>query len=146
MQTPASRVGSAPPSGPWASKGVLAAITASRTRLPLVIQNRWTPSRVSRRSDHRESTAIELMFAHTRGTGGQEVAHSAAAAFAPMLEMFRRGYVEGMLPTQRGGAIFLATLQGIASLINCGLIPTEQLDELLDDAVAQFSRSPRQRG
>lgn len=90
-----------------------------------------------------EANLVELMFAHKHGTGGRTVAQSAAAAFAPMLEMFRRGQAEGMLPTQdpeRIGLIFLATLQGIAGLLNCGVIPLGQLDELIDAATAQFPR------
>jgi len=93
-----------------------------------------------------EANLVELMFAHKRGTGGGTVAQSAAAAFAPMLEVLRRGQAEGMLPTQdpeRIGVIFLATLQGIAGLVNCGVIPAEQVSAVVDDAAAQFTYGPR---
>jgi len=43
---------------------------------------------------------------------------------------------------ERIGLIFLATLQGLAGLANCGVIPTGQLDDLIGDAVAQFPHGP----
>ncbi|WP_214406528.1 TetR/AcrR family transcriptional regulator [Pseudonocardia lacus] len=91
-----------------------------------------------------DANLVELMFAHKRGAEGPTVAHSAAAAFAPMLEMFRRGQAEGLLPSddpERTGLIFLATLQGVANLVNCGVIPVDQLEELIDDAVLQVLRT-----
>jgi hypothetical protein len=60
--------------------------------------------------------------------------------------MFRRGQAEGKLRSgdpMRIGLIFVATLQGIAALVNGGVIPTGQLHELIDDAVAQFLRASR---
>ena len=95
-----------------------------------------------------EANLVELMFAHKRGTGGGAVAQSAEAAFAPMLEVFRRGQAQGMLPAQdpeRIGVIFLATLQGIAGLVNCGVIPAAHVSALVDDAAAQFSYGPRRQ-
>ncbi|WP_459548013.1 TetR/AcrR family transcriptional regulator [Nocardia sp. X0981] len=92
-----------------------------------------------------EANLVELMFAHKHGAGGRAVGESAATAFAPMLEMFRRGRAEGMLANhdpERIGLIFLATLQGLAGLVNCGVIPTGQLDDLIGDAVAQFPHRP----
>ncbi len=38
----------------------------------------------------------------------------------------------------RMGLIFLATLQGLATLVNGGIIPAGRLPELIDDAVVQF--------
>jgi AcrR family transcriptional regulator len=88
-----------------------------------------------------EANLVELMFAHKHGAGGRAVGESAAVAFAPMVEMFRRGQTEGVLPNQdpeRTGLVFLATLQGLAGLVNCGVIPIGQLDGLIGDAVARF--------
>lgn len=92
-----------------------------------------------------EANLVELMFAHKHGAGGPAVGESAAAAFEPMLQVFRRGQAEGALPNrdpQRIGLIFLATLQGLAGLVNCGVVPTGQLDDLIGDAVAQFPSGP----
>ena len=88
-----------------------------------------------------EANLVELMFAHKRGAGGAAVGESAAAAFEPMLQMFRRGQTEGVLPDhdpERIGLVFLATLQGLAGLVNCGVVPATQLEDLIGDAVAQF--------
>lgn len=88
-----------------------------------------------------EANLVELMFAHKHGAGGRAVGESAEAAFAPMLRMFRHGRAEGMLPNhdpERIGLIFLATLQGLAGLANCGVVPAGQLDDLIGDAVARF--------
>lgn len=88
-----------------------------------------------------EANLVELMFAHKRGAGGAAVGESAAAAFEPMLQMFRRGQAEGVLPghdPERIGLVFLATLQGLAGLVNCGVVPATQLEDLIGDAVAQF--------
>ncbi|GAB4083810.1 TetR/AcrR family transcriptional regulator [Myceligenerans cantabricum] len=87
-----------------------------------------------------DANLMELMFAHKHGTGGRSVAQSATDAFEPLAEMFRRGHAEGMLPAQdpeRVGLVFLATLQGVAGLANCGVIPAEHLDEVIGSAVAQ---------
>ena len=92
-----------------------------------------------------EANLVELMFAHKRGTGRHAVGESAEAAFAPMLQMFLRGKAEGFLPNSdphRLGLLFLATLQGLAGLANCGVIPVARLDALLDDAVDQFPTPP----
>lgn len=92
-----------------------------------------------------EANLVELMFAHKHGAGGPDVGESATAAFEPMLQMFRRGQTEGVLPNrdpERIGLIFLATLQGIAGLVNCGVVPAWQLDDLIGDAVAQFPSGP----
>ncbi len=98
-----------------------------------------------------EANVVELMFAHNHGPDGRAVGESAAAAFAPMVQVFRRGQAEGMLSghdPDRVGLIFLATLQGLAGLANCGVVPARQVDALIDDAVARFapSRSPRSTG
>jgi AcrR family transcriptional regulator len=88
-----------------------------------------------------DANMVELMFAHERGAGGAVVEQSAFDTFAPLLEIFRSGHAEGILSArdpERAGLLFLATLQGIAGLVNCGVIPAEQLDEMIDDAVARY--------
>ncbi|WP_460889371.1 TetR/AcrR family transcriptional regulator [Promicromonospora xylanilytica] len=88
-----------------------------------------------------DANLAELMFAHERGDGGALVEQGAADAFAPMLEVFGRGQAEGLLASpdpERAGLLFLATLQGLAGLVNCGVLPADQLDGLIDDVVAQY--------
>lgn len=89
-----------------------------------------------------EANLAELMFATKHGADGDAVGEGAAAAFAPLLQMFRRGQADGALSNrdpERTGLVFLATLQGIAGLVHCGVVPPGQLDDLIDDALAQFS-------
>ncbi|RGE21419.1 TetR/AcrR family transcriptional regulator [Leucobacter sp. wl10] len=88
-----------------------------------------------------EANLVELMFANKHGAYGEAVSRSAEVAFAPMLDMFQRARFEGLLADrspERLSLIFLATLQGLAGLINCGVIPPSQLGELIDEAVQQF--------
>jgi AcrR family transcriptional regulator len=88
-----------------------------------------------------DANLVELMFAHERGADGAAVEQGAFDAFAPLLEIFRRGHAEGMLSArdpERAGLLFLATLQGVAGLVNCGVIPAGRLDEMIDDAVARY--------
>lgn len=89
-----------------------------------------------------EANLAELMFSHERGDGGTLVEQRATEAFRPLLEIFRRGQAEGRLSSrdpERAGLLFLATLQGIASLVSCGVVPAGQVDQLIDDTVAQHS-------
>ena len=93
-----------------------------------------------------DANLLELLFARKHGACDDSLGERAADAFAPTLEIFRRGEAEGMLPAgdpKRTGLIFVATLQGIAALVNSGVIPPEQLPELIDDAVAQFLPAAR---
>lgn len=87
-----------------------------------------------------EANLVELMFAHQRGAHGAAVAQGATAAFTPILEVLRRGEAEGLLAgrdPERVGVLFLATLQGVAGLVNCGVVPADQLDDLAEDAARQ---------
>lgn len=45
--------------------------------------------------------------------------------------------------TSQVGIVLLATMQGIATLINGGMVEAEMLDELTDQAVEQFLRGNR---
>jgi AcrR family transcriptional regulator len=93
-----------------------------------------------------DANLLELLFAHKHAGCDDTVGQRAADAFAPTLEMFRRGQATGMVPAgdpMRIGLIFLATLQGIAALVNGSVVPAEQLHELTGDAVAYFLRASR---
>ncbi|MFF9101401.1 TetR/AcrR family transcriptional regulator [Streptomyces rubrogriseus] len=91
-----------------------------------------------------EPNLVELMFAHKHGAGAEAVARSAAEAFAPILDVFRQARPEGgPQDAQRAGLVFLATFQGLAGLISCGIVPPHQIDELVADAVARFDGNGR---
>jgi AcrR family transcriptional regulator len=90
-----------------------------------------------------DAALLALMFAGMRVEGGEAAAQQ---AFAPILELIVRGQDEGVF--QRGdpehvGMLLLSTLHGIASLRGAGMIAAEQLDGLVDDAIAQFLRATR---
>ncbi len=89
-----------------------------------------------------EANLAELMFARKRGADRDAVGASAVTAFAPLLLVLRRGQADGALEDrdpERVGLVLLATLQGLAGLVNCGVIPVGQLGALLDDALAPFA-------
>lgn len=91
-----------------------------------------------------EANLVEVMYAHKRGSGVGAVARSADAAFAPMLDVFRQGRADGMLEgrePEHVAMLFLATLQGIGGLANCGVIPAEQVPALVDDVAARYGRN-----
>jgi AcrR family transcriptional regulator len=88
-----------------------------------------------------EANLVELMFAHKHGAGSDAVGQNAEAAFTPILQVFQRSESQNLLrgrKPERVSMVFLAALQGLAGLINCGVIPVGQLEELIDEAVAQF--------
>jgi AcrR family transcriptional regulator len=88
-----------------------------------------------------DANLMEVMFAHKHGAGDEAVSQGAVDAFTPMLELFRRAQADGLLmerEPERAALLFLATLQGAASLINCGVIPAEYINDLIDDAVAPY--------
>lgn len=91
-----------------------------------------------------EANLAELMFAHKHGAGGDAVSAAAEAAFAPMLLAFQRGLADDLPDTspERTALIFLATLQGLAGLVNCGMITVGQLGGLIEEAVGQFPQGP----
>ncbi|WP_443467915.1 hypothetical protein [Microbacterium sp. A196] len=88
----------------------------------------------------------ELMFAHKHGADGEAVGVSAAAAFAPISQVFHRCAAEDLLlgrKPERVAVTFLATLRGLAGLVNCGVIPTGHFDDLIEEAVAQTNLQKR---
>ncbi|HEY0811983.1 MAG TPA: TetR/AcrR family transcriptional regulator [Pseudonocardia sp.] len=93
-----------------------------------------------------EANLLELLFAHNKGGSAGVLDQGAVDAFAPTLEIFRRGQTEGRLPAGdpvRLGLIFIATLQGIAVLANSGITRSDQLRPLIDEAVTHFLRGVR---
>ncbi|HEY0260599.1 MAG TPA: TetR/AcrR family transcriptional regulator [Lacisediminihabitans sp.] len=79
-----------------------------------------------------EAKLVEVMFRHEDGRDAEAIGRSATAAFAPIQDLFPHDE-EG-----RAATVFLATLQGIAGLVNCGVVPAESVPGLADDAIARF--------
>ncbi|MET9353888.1 hypothetical protein ABZY14_12930 [Streptomyces sp. NPDC006617] len=92
------------------------------------------------------------MFAHKHGAGAEGIARSATEAFAPILDVFRQAQSEGGpgaqdgQDAQRARVVFLATFQGLADLISCGIVPPHQIDDLVAVADADaVARSDEER-
>jgi AcrR family transcriptional regulator len=89
---------------------------------------------------------LELMFAGKHRDDAEALQEAAERAFSVMLELIARGQAEGLIEPgdpERVGFVLFATIQGIASLLASGMLPEEQLDELLTDAIAHFLRGSR---
>jgi AcrR family transcriptional regulator len=95
----------------------------------------------------RDAALLELMFAGKHREQHSGALHEAGErAFAVMLELIEQGQAEGVIDPgepERVGLVLFATIQGIASLVNSGLVPVEQLDELVTSAIAQLLRGAR---
>ncbi len=94
----------------------------------------------------RDAALLELMFAgkHREPTGA--LASAAEGAFAVLFELIEQGQREGALESgepERVGLVLFATIQGIAALLNGGMVGEEHLDELVADAIAHFLRGSR---
>jgi AcrR family transcriptional regulator len=89
---------------------------------------------------------LELMYSSKHRPGATEIAAAAEEPFRLMEELITDGQAQGELEQgdpERIGLVLFATLQGIASIINGGLVPAELLDGLVDAAVEQFLRGSR---
>jgi AcrR family transcriptional regulator len=94
----------------------------------------------------RDAALLELMFAgkHRDPTGS--LALTAEDAFSVLLELIEQGQAGGVLEPgepERVGMVLFATIQGIAALVTGGMVATDQIDELLADAIAHFLRGSR---
>jgi AcrR family transcriptional regulator len=109
----------------------------------------------------RHGALLELMFAGKHRGDGDVAALRAAAdrAFEVMLELMVEGQATGALRAgdpERVGIVLFASLQGLAALVNGGMLPRERVGELTTEAVEQLlvglrprrgaaQRSPRGR-
>jgi AcrR family transcriptional regulator len=94
----------------------------------------------------RDPALLELMFAGKHRDDAAVLQEAAERAFAVMLELIVQGQADGRLEPgdpERVGLVLFATIQGIASLLTSGMVPAEQLDELLTDSIAHFLRGSR---
>jgi AcrR family transcriptional regulator len=92
----------------------------------------------------RDAALLELMFAGKHRE--QSLNEAAVRAFSVILELIEQGQAEGALDAgerERVGLVLFATMQGIAALVTSGMVPAEQLDELVADATAHFLRGSR---
>jgi AcrR family transcriptional regulator len=93
-----------------------------------------------------DAALLELMFAGKHREPSGALHEAAERAFAVMLALIEQGQAEGVLERgdpERVGLVLFATVQGIAALVTGGMVPPEQIDELVADAVAYFLRASR---
>lgn len=86
---------------------------------------------------------LELMNTTKHRAEATNVARSSEAAYAPIVDLIRRGQSDGILHTGQPediGLILYATINGIVTLVNTGAIDADRLDEIIDTAVSQFLR------
>jgi AcrR family transcriptional regulator len=91
----------------------------------------------------RDAALLELMFAGKHREDAGELHAAAGSAFAVLLELIEQGQSNGSLAEgepDRVGLLLFALMQGIAALLNGGIVEAERLDELVADAVAHFLR------
>jgi AcrR family transcriptional regulator len=91
-----------------------------------------------------ENAALaDLMYASKHRPGVERLLAAAAQPFGRLRELVLRGQSEGVLrggDPDRLGMVLIATLQGLASMVNSGIAGPKQLDDLLETAFAQFVR------
>jgi AcrR family transcriptional regulator len=96
----------------------------------------------------RDAALLELMFAGKRRAPSGPLHDAAERAFSVVLELIEQGQSAGVLAhgdPERVGLVLFSTMQGIAALLNGGIVESEQLDELVSDAIAHFLRGARGR-
>lgn len=98
----------------------------------------------------RHGALLELMFAgkHREGPDGAALRAAAERTFAVMLALIAEGQSAGALRAgdpERVGMVLFATLQGLAALANGGMLPCEEVDALVGEAVEQLLSGLRPR-
>jgi AcrR family transcriptional regulator len=91
----------------------------------------------------RDAALLELMFAGKQREESQTLHAAADRALSVLLALIQQGQADGLLdagPPERVGFLLFATIQGIAALLNAGMIGPGQIHDLLGDAIAQFLR------
>lgn len=86
---------------------------------------------------------LELMNAAKHRPEATGVPHSAELAFEPLVDLLREGQERQLLRAgsiEEIGIILYATINGLATLVNNGLVGAERLEELIEIAVGQFLR------
>jgi AcrR family transcriptional regulator len=91
----------------------------------------------------RDAALLELMFAGKHRDASGALNEAAERAFSIMLELIQQGQANGVLEPgdpERVGLVLFATMQGIAALVNAGIVDSDQIDEIVEDATAHFLR------
>src|SRR6201995_990049 len=89
------------------------------------------------------TTDAALLEGMVAGKHTENVDEAVTLAFAPILELILRGQAEHVFAygdPERIGLMLLSVIHGIASLRSGGMLAPEQLEWLVDDAIANFLR------
>ncbi|HEY1590592.1 MAG TPA: TetR/AcrR family transcriptional regulator [Solirubrobacteraceae bacterium] len=94
----------------------------------------------------RDAALLELMFAGKYNEPSAAVQEAALGALSVLLELVEQGQAEGVLePGEPGrvGLVLLATVQGIAAVVNGGIVDGSQSEALVADAITLFTSRSR---
>jgi AcrR family transcriptional regulator len=94
----------------------------------------------------RDAALLELMFAGKHRDPSGALHEAADRAFSVILELIHQGQATGAVEAgepERVGLVLFATIQGVAALVNGGMVDAERLDQLVADAIAYFLRASR---
>jgi AcrR family transcriptional regulator len=97
----------------------------------------------------RDAVLLELMFSAKYGERLELFEEAADAAFDPVHRAIARAQQAGLLPDgdpNRVALSHLATIQGIASLRRAGVVGADDVDGLIEDAVAMSLAGARAAG
>lgn len=89
---------------------------------------------------------LELMFAAKNAERSDALRQTSTRVFTAFGDLIRQGQQAGALPPgdpERLRLLLIATLQGIAALVTSGRAQPGQVDALITDAVALFTRGQR---
>lgn len=95
-------------------------------------------------TDH--DALLALMFASKHRPDAEVLRDAADRAFAPLLDLVHEGQASGELEageTERVGIFLLCSLQGLAAMVNAGLLPAGAREELLDEVSLRALRGAR---
>jgi AcrR family transcriptional regulator len=94
----------------------------------------------------RDAALLEVMFAGRQGRQAAALREAATRAFSVLVELVREGQASGVLEhddPERMALLLFATVQGIATVANAGIVAPKRLDELVTDAIGRFLRGQR---
>jgi AcrR family transcriptional regulator len=96
----------------------------------------------------QHAALLELMFAGKHREGANGLRDAADRAFAAPLALFASAQASGQVvpgDPERVGIVALATLHGLASLANNGMLGDAELDEVVEEAVDRIVLGLRPR-
>jgi hypothetical protein len=94
----------------------------------------------------QDAALLELMFAGKHREPDGPLHDAAYDAFGVVLQMIVDGQAAGVLEageSESVGLALFATMQGMAAMVNNGMLDADRVDAAVQDAVARFVRGSR---